>query len=548
MRDLSPRWLVALLCGAAASTVVVLGTRLTFFNDDWYFLLQRPGLESGGGIETVLAPHNGNLVAIPAILYKALQAIFGLHSQLPYRLVLALAIAALGVVVYRFVSERLGPMVGLAAAAVVVFLGPAWEDLLFFASIDLVGSLVTGLAALTLLGQDTPRRNAGACLLLICAVACSNAGIPFVVGGVLAIAFRRRLRQLWIPAVPLLVFALWWAFYGSSQPSHVSAHNIKNLPVYVFQSLSYGLSSATGLNHGSVALDLGYALAAAAIVLALIRMSRLRRAGGPSLVVGVTLLAFWCLTGAGYVPGRDPIAGRYQLIDVTLLIALAAELFRGVDLSPRWRAVLCSVTVAVIASNLVSFFQGFDFLSLQSRYAEAELGALRISGARTPEDLWLTKGVALNPYLSGITAGRYFAVTRANGSPAFLTPAQIAVAAEPLRHAVDSVLVHAEGLSPQRVRARPMGRGCAALEAGLGRPGPPVVLSGSPALVNNPSSAVAALGLTRFAAPSQPTYVAFLKGHETVRVAGRRDSVPRPWRLEALATHSRRRSRIVVCQ
>jgi hypothetical protein len=32
----------------------------TFFNDDWYFLLQRPRLDG----ETLFAPHNGHLSAL----------------------------------------------------------------------------------------------------------------------------------------------------------------------------------------------------------------------------------------------------------------------------------------------------------------------------------------------------------------------------------------------------------------------------------------------------------------------------------------------------
>src|SRR3712207_4835742 len=62
-----PTWqLLCVICGASGLTVVLLGTRLTFFNDDWYFLLQRPGLSA----EAVLAPHNGHLSALAVLIYK----------------------------------------------------------------------------------------------------------------------------------------------------------------------------------------------------------------------------------------------------------------------------------------------------------------------------------------------------------------------------------------------------------------------------------------------------------------------------------------------
>jgi hypothetical protein len=38
---------VGLVCGASALVIVVLGTRLSFVNDDWYVLLWRPGLGAG---------------------------------------------------------------------------------------------------------------------------------------------------------------------------------------------------------------------------------------------------------------------------------------------------------------------------------------------------------------------------------------------------------------------------------------------------------------------------------------------------------------------
>jgi hypothetical protein len=125
----------------------------------WYFLLQRPGLESHAGLDSLLAPHNSQSVVLTALAYKILVALFGLSSQLPFRLVLGLAVAAVGVFVYLMVSARAGTAIGLAGAAVIVFLGSAWEDLLFFASLDLVGSLATGLAAVWALQRDSTRRN-----------------------------------------------------------------------------------------------------------------------------------------------------------------------------------------------------------------------------------------------------------------------------------------------------------------------------------------------------------------------------------------------------
>jgi hypothetical protein len=159
----SPAIVLGLLCVLSAGLLIVLGTRLTFFNDDWYILLQPPGLESHGGVDTLLAPHNGNMVVLFVLIYKVLLAVFGMSSQLPFRVVGAAATAGLGILVYALTSERVGSVVGLVAAAIVLFLGPAWEALLFFGGTNHLFALGLGLTAFWLLETDTPRRNAIAC-------------------------------------------------------------------------------------------------------------------------------------------------------------------------------------------------------------------------------------------------------------------------------------------------------------------------------------------------------------------------------------------------
>ena len=123
--------------------VVILGTRLTFFNDDWAYLLQRPGIEGA----SVFSPHNGQLVVGVDLSVKLLVGLFG-YPQLPFRLVLGLSVAGVGIGVYLLVAERVGWVLGLAATAVVILLGTAWEDLLFFASVGPITALAAGLGAL----------------------------------------------------------------------------------------------------------------------------------------------------------------------------------------------------------------------------------------------------------------------------------------------------------------------------------------------------------------------------------------------------------------
>src|SRR4029079_6610104 len=54
---------LALTCAASATALVLLGTRLTFFGDDWAFLLQRPGFSA----DSLLDDHNGHLSVLPVL-------------------------------------------------------------------------------------------------------------------------------------------------------------------------------------------------------------------------------------------------------------------------------------------------------------------------------------------------------------------------------------------------------------------------------------------------------------------------------------------------
>lgn len=547
---ISARGLLALLCMAGGLLVVVLRTRLTFFNDDWYFLLQRPGLESHGGLDTLLAPHNGNIVVLLAVMYKALVGAFGFGSQLPFGLVMGLTVAALGVLVFVLVEERLGPVVGLAAAAVVVFMGPAWEALLFFASFSHLGALTLGVAALLVLESDTSARNAIACALLVCAILLFTLAIPFVVGAGIVVVVRRRPAQLWIPAVPTAVFVLWWTVYGHKEPSGVTVGHIEHLPRYLFDAVSSGLASVTGLVHGSLPAPVssGHLLTVVALLWLIWWLLRGGRPRPWSLVFAVTALTFWLLTGASAIPGRGATASRYQVTSATLLILLAAELLRGIRIARPGLAFVSAATVLVVASNLSVMRRGFDFMRVESQTAQVDLGALELAGPVAPPGLQFTASVAHDPYLTGVTAGRYFVQTKAHGSPPFYSPEQIAGSASSQRQAADSVLATAYGIAARLTPARHSDSGCVRLAAGIAQAGPPLALSLGGTVVTNLTDIPLVIGVSHFAPSQLPVYIGFLAGRATTRVAIPTDSANIQWRVSVTTGGRAARAAVAVCQ
>jgi hypothetical protein len=527
---------LALICAASALTLVLLGTKLTFFGDDWAFLLQRPGFTA----DSLLRDHNGHLSVLPVLIYKLLVALFGLDSQLPFRLVLGLSVTAVGVLTYALVSERAGRVAGLVAAALLMFLGPAWNDLLWSFQIGLVGSLATGLGALLALERDTPRRNAAACVLLVLSVALSDLGIPFCVAAAIAIALRRRAAQAWIPLVPLALFGLWFATYGHAAPSAFSSSNVLGLPTYVLDAAASGVASLAGFaREGWFGNTTAWGRPLLGIALAGTLVWFLR-GGRPSPRVLIFLggaLTFWVLAGANFTLGRQPVSSRYQLVDAAFLVLIAAELFGSLRPGRRGIALALAITLVAFGSNLSALATGFRFMRDHADNARADLGALEITRATAPPGFRLVEPVAQDAFLPDVTAGRYFAESDAHGSPAW-SPREIAAASGRARQAADSVVVavHRMRLLPA---SRPASqRGCRRLRVPVDAPAPEGGL-----VVTNRGADPLGIGVRRFAGPERPRILGALPPGATARIAIPPDSVAIPWHV----TGRSRSGRLQVC-
>ena len=531
-----PAWpILAVLCATSAITLVVLGAQLGFFNDEWYILYQRPGLNA----HSVLDPHNEHLIALPVLIYKALIATVGVDHQLPYRMLLAATVVALAVCIFLFVRERAGQLLALVAAAIVLFLGPAWEDLLWSFQIGFVGSLATGVAVLLALQEDSPRRNAVACALLVVSILFSDLGIPFVAAAVVAVLLRRRPSELWVPGVATLVFAIWWIGYGHTAQSQFGLDNVSRAPFYVLDSVGAGLASLTGLlPHSEGTIDpysWGRPLLALAVVGVFVWLYRGGRPSRYLLVVGAAALTFWALAAFNFVDGRQPHASRYQLVDVTFLILLAAELFRPVHLRPGVLAAVAGLSVIAIGANIGTLISGYNFFRDDAVLVRADLGALQITNGRAPPQFELVQDVAHTPYLGGVTSGRYFEETAAHGSPPFDSPAELANASSEAQQAADNVLAagYAVALTPlPQEQAAAGGPGCRRLAAGFDGGPTDMVLPPGGATVTNLGQTKATIGVRRFAPAGMPINLGELVGGFAARIDVPGDSVPTPWRLE----------------
>jgi hypothetical protein len=448
--------LLVWLAGASACLLLLLGSRLTFLLDDWEFLVYRPGLSA----ESVLRPHGEHIVVLPVLIYKALQATFGMGSALPYRVVSTALFVLSALLFFAYARQRVGQWPALAATVVILFLGAAWEDLLWSFQIVYFGSMAAGIGALLALERDSRRADLLACALLVVAILFSSLGLPFAIGAAVAVLMRPdRWRATYVFLVPAAVYAIWWLGWGHEAESSVTIKHIAETPIYVLDGLASSLTSALGLYKNELAgtaeaSGWSRALAVAVIGLAGWRLSLMKRVPPWFWVTLAIAASFWILAGFNQVPGRQPEVSRYQYVGVVFLFLVAADLLAGeIDLSRRLDfkilVPLAALAAISVASNLQNLLDAYDHnYHPVSQLEKADLGAMEIARDTVEPNFALEESVADTGFVH-VEAGPWFDAVDRYGSPAW-SSAEIASAPAFVRFAADKVLFGAlrMGLEP----------------------------------------------------------------------------------------------------
>lgn len=434
---------------ASAALLLALSWKLTYFQDTWEFLMNRRAVTA----DAFLMPHNEHIVVLPVAITQLLLRVFGMSSARPEYVVLVSALVISAILLFVYVRRRVGPWLALMAAAMILFVGPAWWDLLWPFELGFVGSVLFGIAMLIALDRDDGRGDAAACVFLAISIAFSSLGIAFVAGAAVDV-FQKRdnrgLRRAYVAAVPLLLYAIWYAGWGHNAESHLSLHNVLASPPYVLESIAAAIDSVLGLSTSPVEgvgiPEWGRPLLIALV--ALVIYGQIRKPGfSPRLwPVAASALAYWLLAAFNYVPGREPTSSRYLYASAALLLLLAADLLEGVRFGKRALLIGSAVTVAAVASNLIPLKDGSDWLKNQTVLTKSDLAAIEISH-RTVNPLFaLSPEIAGTPSLIDVQADKYLTAIREYGSPAY-TPVQLAAAPEVGRRQADIVLAHALPIS-----------------------------------------------------------------------------------------------------
>jgi hypothetical protein len=536
-----------LFCAAVAlSGGVLLNflSDLTFWRDEWAFILYR----RGSGIDTYLDPFVEQLLALPVASYKLLIALFGIESPTPFQIASSLVFLASVVVMWVYVRRRVKEWLALAAALPVLFLGPAWDDLLFPFQISFFGSVACGIGALLALEREDRKGDVLATALLAIGLFCSHVGIPFVVAATVDLALtRERFRRAFVVVIPTALWMIWYLGWGREAQNFVSFHNFSTLPGYVGDGFSSSLSTLLGLavprdEAAITPLDWGRPLLVIAIAAFVWRVWRVgwRSFSRRLWAVLAMGLVFWSLTGLNASFFGQATSGRYQYMGVVFIILIAAELFRGVTVR-RW--VIGTVLVLSLIATLANFSYLRDNANGLAGIALKEKGglaALELTRGVVAPDFELTEDNSGVDYLGAVAAAPYFSAIDAYGSPAY-TPAELADADEQARVAADMVFAAALGVKPTPAEGDAAGVGpCTEVTVG---PGPEVVPLPPGGVELEPHSGSVALAARRYASEEFPVGLGNLEPGHPVRLAIPADLSQQPWQL-SLAGHGR----VSVCE
>ncbi|HET6998930.1 MAG TPA: hypothetical protein VFI03_10095 [Solirubrobacterales bacterium] len=522
--------LVCLGIAVAASVIwlISLDSRLTFIADDWMLLVKR----QGWGASYFLEPFHGSNIVGLAVVFKLLREVFGIGSATPYYVASILTFAGSAVLLFVYLKRRVGEWPALFAAVLILFLGAAFEDLLFAFQIGYFGSVAAGLGMLIALDREDDVGDRFACALLVLSLSLASVGLAFAAAALVDLAFGRRPRgrRVYVALLPIALYGLWWLGWGHDASSHVSVDNALEGPKFVFEAAAAGVTSLLGLATGDGSepdqphLIWGKLVLIAGLLLLGFRIVR-DRGVSRGLAVALALgLAFWLAIALNHDSRRLPTSSRFQYPSAVFLLLIAGEMLRGVRI-PRWAIVPAVVVTGLAVSGGISLIER-EQSERWAPYADSlrsTLAAVEIAGASADPHFQL----AFPPEIEA-SARAYFLATDQHGSPAF-DEGELVERPTGEREGADLTLAQALGLS-----LVPPGKGdriiaCQQLQASA-EGGTGITLLRGGFSFRNETGADVEVMLSRFA-PGLPVSLGPLPPGETASLEVPRDNSPRPWNL-----------------
>ncbi len=399
-----PSFLDAAFVALLASTILTYVEKLRtyeFRGDDWR-LFQR-GSTPGDYFE----PYSGHLSVVPIGIYRLLLEIFGLGSGLPLRLVALASLAAVAITMYFVVRSRVGPALGLVAAA----------EMLWSATLPLAPATFNHWLALAAvifcswpLTRESPSGDLALGLALAFALCSSGVGVAGAAACLVYAALSRAPLRRWLVVIgPTAAWAAWWLLAGGarSRGSTVARSATENLDY-----LRHGVSASfRALAFGNRILGLMLvALFAANLIW---RLRKGPRNARHELSWCAALLVWWL--GLAYSrEGTDALVFRYELVGSAFVILGSLPAHRptwaGREVNSRG-VVAAAIVVAglLVYENHNAIFGDAHRLLREGAEVRQQLVVANLGRDIVPDRTRL-------PSVSA-TAGAYRALTDGFGTP-----------------------------------------------------------------------------------------------------------------------------------
>jgi hypothetical protein len=446
--------LLAAAIAVAAGLVFWLQRGLTFGWDEYVWI------EIGGvaSVDQFTHPYGGHLIVVPYYLFRAILELFGM-SFTAFAVVQVTLTSLMAVLLYVYARRRLGPILALAPAVLMLFLGGSYPVLLEpLIGIQFLAALVPGFAAIVLLEREDLGGDVAACALLCLALAGFSSALPFLLGAVVAVALSPGWkRRIWVVAIPILAYGYWRIWASQFESTGVIESNVPFLPPYFVDAIAVYATSAFGMGNlvgpgpfslfklgthevdflfeGAVYLVLELLVIGIAFVL-------LRRRGPVprSLwVAAAMLVGLFVELGVILAPGRTAAEPRYLYPGVLLLLLVAIELARGVRTTRVSVAVAGLLLLAAVTGNIARFQDGRALLVDYSQRSKADMAVIELAGK--DGDQAFTPNQQLAKVVPGslvLNSGPWLLAVERYGSVAYSVP-ELQAAAPAVRAEADLV-------------------------------------------------------------------------------------------------------------
>ena len=316
---------------------------------------------------------------------------------------------------FAVLRRRIGPLLALGSALVILFFGSAPDVVLAPIGIAQVYSTAAGLGALLMLERGDRRGDVAACALLTAAVATFSTGLAVLAGvGVWLLLDRRRRSRIWVAAIPLAIYAAWFVWALQFDQGGLSSSNLTLIPRYVSDGLAASLRAITGLSYFEVT-DLTLTVSrvlAAAVVLALAYVLF----KGPRRVTLLALIAvpvaFWVSIALAADVTRTPDQSRFLFFASVAVMIVLAEAARRTRLPTRAIVLIAGLLMLSLAANVTQLREAGANLRTVSAQTQAVLGVYEIVGPSASPSYNI-------PFLVGVPAGTYLRGAERNGAYGF---------------------------------------------------------------------------------------------------------------------------------